>query len=65
MSTERLKEQVKVRVPRDVKRGLELIAANRHLEMSDIAREAFRQFLAKNDPAQLELEAANGKKVAA
>lgn len=46
---------VKTRVPKELKTALELIAANRHLEVADIVREAFREYVAKNDPGQLEL----------
>jgi hypothetical protein len=51
MSTERLTAEVKTRVPRKVKKRLEALAAERHLGVSDIAREAFRSFLERNQPS--------------
>lgn len=48
MSTEKLEGQIKTRVPAEVKRELEDIAQNRHLDLSDIVREAFREYLEKH-----------------
>ncbi len=50
MGTEVLEKEVKVRVPKEIKRALSKLADERHLDLSDIAREAFRDFLAKNQP---------------
>lgn len=55
MRTELLNEQIKTRVPEQVKRDLEAIAKSRHLELSDIVREALRLYVAKNDANQMEL----------
>jgi hypothetical protein len=45
MSTERLNEAIKTRVPRASKRALEQIARERHLDVADIVREALREHL--------------------
>jgi hypothetical protein len=55
MSTERLEAEIKTRVPPAVKRAFEELARNRHLDVADVAREAFREFLAKNPPGQTDL----------
>lgn len=39
--------EIKTRVPETVKRGLVEEAARRELDLSDIAREAFREYLAR------------------
>lgn len=45
MATELLTENIKLRVPPWVKRGIKRIARDRHLKEADIQREAFRQYL--------------------
>jgi len=44
MSTEKLTDDVKTRVPKDTKRKLEAIAKGRHLKLADIVREALREY---------------------
>lgn len=61
MRTERFQQNIKTRVPAELKRELESIAQGRHLDLSDIVREALRIYAVKNNPAQLEL-LANGTK---
>lgn len=46
-------EEIKTRVPKLVKRKLKAVADARHLDLSDIAREAYREFLAKPENATL------------
>jgi predicted transcriptional regulator len=53
MGTERLDAEMKIRVTPAVKQALVSIASERHLDVSDIAREAFREYLSK--------QAENGK----
>ena len=60
MKRERRDEEVKARVTPDVKKHCEMIARSRHLDLSDILREAVREYLAKYpeqqaDPKQQEL----------
>lgn len=45
MSHETLNYQVKTRVPKKIRVRLEEIAAARHLDLSDIVREALRIYL--------------------
>ena len=45
MGTERLNADIKTRLPRELKEVLERIAARRHLDLSDICREAFREYI--------------------
>jgi predicted transcriptional regulator len=49
MSTQKLTSDIKVRVPTSVRKAFEEVAKSRHLELSDIAREAFREFLARQN----------------
>jgi len=57
MSTEPLSANIKTRVPSEVRQAFEKIARDRHLDVADIAREAFREYLAKNQvPSQRQLE---------
>lgn len=60
MGTERLDAEIKTRVPSAVKARFENIAADRHLDVADIAREAFREFLARQIPPTLPGSATNG-----
>lgn len=48
MSAEKLTADIKTRVPTGVKLAFEQIAEGRHLDVADIAREAFREYLAKH-----------------
>lgn len=64
MSTGRYKAAMKTRVETHVKRAFQQLAKQRDLEVADIVREAFREYLAKNDPSQLELAGTNGRKAA-
>lgn len=48
MSKERLEAEIKTRVARGVKARFEALAAERHLDMADVVREALREFLARN-----------------
>jgi len=61
MSTERLEGQVKTRVPKLTKAALEQIATERHLDVSDIVREALRQYIARNGSKQMEPSALSEK----
>lgn len=47
MATETLDAHLKTRVPAAVKAAFEKIAEDRHLDVSDIAREALREYLEK------------------
>lgn len=47
MMTEKLECHIKTRVPEPIKSALETVAVERHLDLSDIAREAFREYLEK------------------
>jgi hypothetical protein len=58
MATANFTDEVKTRVTRRMKRDLERRAAARELDLSDIVREALRDYFAKNG-------APNGKDVAA
>jgi predicted transcriptional regulator len=49
MSNEPLRKTVKVRIQRRVQRELKRIADERHLAVSDIAREAFREYLSRSN----------------
>lgn len=51
MGTEKLEESVKTRVERPIKRGFEKLAKLRHADVSDLAREAFREYLARHPEA--------------
>lgn len=51
MSTEKLEASIKTRVATTTKEALEKIAATRHLDVSDIVREAVREYVAKSDNA--------------
>lgn len=42
-------EEIKTRVPEPVKRRLEEEARNRELDLSDIVREALREYLARKN----------------
>ena len=48
MSNEILNAEIKTRVAPSVKSAFEKIAQERHLDTSDIVREALREFLAKH-----------------
>jgi predicted transcriptional regulator len=52
MSTEKLTAEIKTRVPKEVKKAFEKIAADRHLDVADIAREAYREYLKKQEEQQ-------------
>jgi hypothetical protein len=58
MSNELLTAEIKTRVQPQVKEAFEAIARDRHLDVSDIVREAFREFLAKHPKPQPEEVAA-------
>lgn len=45
MVTEKLDNQIKVRVPAEVKKAFEQLASMRHLDVADVVREALRDFL--------------------
>lgn len=47
---EAMVETIKVRVPAGTRGALEEMADRRHLEMSDVVREALRDYVEKNDP---------------
>lgn len=48
MSTQKLEAEIKTRVPKPVKRAFEQLAKERHLDVADIAREAYREYLEKH-----------------
>lgn len=47
MGTEPLNATVKCRVPGPIKEALDKIAADRHLDLSDITREALREYVSR------------------
>lgn len=65
MRVERFDESIKTRVPRAVKEAFEAEAARRHVDLADVVREAFREWidrqLAQRRQPELEL---NGKEAA-
>jgi hypothetical protein len=65
MSTERLEADIKTRVAPGVKRAFEELARTRHLDVADIAREAFREYLEKHPAGQIDLPLTPKKAVAA
>lgn len=44
--SERLNAEIKTRVPGRVRRQLQQLANDRHLDLSDLAREALREYIA-------------------
>ena len=48
MSKERLTEDIKIRVPPAVKATIARVADGRHLAISDIVREALREYVDRN-----------------
>lgn len=48
MKTEALSEEIKIRVPKDIKRDLQTLADARHVKPAAVAREAIREHIAKN-----------------
>jgi hypothetical protein len=52
---------IKTRVEKSVREGLEQVANNRNVDLADIARDAFREYLIRNPPNQLELAQSTGK----
>lgn len=50
MARETFEAEIKTRVPANVKQAFQVIADSRHLDMADIVREAFREYLAKQQP---------------
>ena len=57
MSTATLTDNIKTRVEKNIKKALKSIAAAKHLDVSDIQREAFRDFIAKPENRKLIQEA--------
>jgi len=55
MSTEKLDADIKTRVEPRVKRAFEQLARDRHLDVADVAREAFREYLEKHPIGQNDL----------
>lgn len=52
MARETFDAEIKTRVPSTVKDHLQAIADDRHLDMADIAREAFREYIARQQAIQ-------------
>lgn len=52
MSNEKLEASIKTRVSPTTKEALEKIAAARHLDVSDIVREAVREYVGKTEQSQ-------------
>lgn len=48
MKAEALGEEIKIRVPKELKDAIQKLAAVRHVKPAAVAREAFREYLAKH-----------------
>jgi Arc/MetJ-type ribon-helix-helix transcriptional regulator len=54
MRTKKLENSIKFRLPDDLRRLAERIAQERFLDLSDVVREALREYVAKHKPAEPE-----------
>lgn len=61
MSRERLNEEIKTRVPTEVKIAFDRLAEERHLSQAAVVREAMREYLERVGDPQLDLSL-NGKR---
>lgn len=65
MSAEKLDDSLKTRVSQPVKRAFETLAKARHLDVADLSREAFREYLEKHKDQLKVLENGEAKEVSA